>query len=417
MPVVINSAILLFLSAIFSGAETAFTNLSPARVEILKKDKKFASKLVYRLHEKLDMLISLSLIMSNGVNIILATYLTIAFTGFFGVELGGLLSATAGTILVIVFGEIIPKKIAIMYTVGFARATAHLLQFCRFAAFPVLFPVMLINKYLDKIKKHDNNESKQLMQEEIEATLGIGHLHGALEGKEFKMMKRLLLLNDREVSHIMRPKNDIIAIQADKTLRQLVNLSAKHNISRVPVYETSIDEIEHIIHIPQLSAELLDAENLDRPVSDFRSGKALKVPESRILDDLFFDFQENRIHMAIVLDEFGQTSGLITLEDIVEEIFGNIEDETDRKEDKIKVIDEGNCIVEGDVSLEDIEESIDIEFAAKYPKHKTVSWLILEILHRFPKQGEAIAVPGSDIVIGVVEMVRESIAKVEVKKI
>lgn len=416
LPVAINSLILLFLSAVFSGAETAFTNLSPARVELIREDGKFASRLIYKLSQRLDMLISLSLILSNGVNIFLATYLTIFFTGIFGIELGGVLSATIGTILVILFGEIVPKKIAIMFTVTFARATAHLLEFCRFVIYPVLLPVLLVNKALDKIKKQDPEKSRQLMQDEIQATLGIGHSHGALENKEFKMMTQLLLLNDKEASQIMTHQSDIVAIQADSTLRALVKLAAKHNISRVPVYTDSINDIEYIVHTPQLNAYLLDPTNLDRPVSDFCSTKALKVPESKIIDDLFFEFQEKRIHMAIVLNEFGQTSGLITLEDIIEEIFGNIEDESDKTVDEIRILDDNRCVVQGDVTIEEIENSMDIVLPIEHPKHKSISWLILDILHRFPKEGEVIKVPDSYIRLKVLDMDKEYIDKVEVRK-
>ena len=415
LPVAINSIILLFLSAIFSGAETAFTNLSPARVEIIREDGKFGSKLIYKLYQKLDMLISLSLILSNAVNIFLATYLTIFFTGLFGIELGGILSATIGTILVILFGEIIPKKIAIMFTVAFARATAHLLELCRYLIYPVLLPVLFINNALDKIKKHDVEENRQLMQDEIQATLGIGHTHGALEKKEFKMMTQLLLLNDKEVSQIMTHKSDIISIQADATLKSLVKLAAKHKVSRIPIYTDSKDDIDYIVHTPQLSAYLLDPANLDRPVSDFCKTKALKVPESKILDDLFFEFQEKRIHMAIVLDEFGSTSGLITLEDIIEEIFGNIEDESDEKTDEIRILDDNSCVVEGSVTIEEVEESIKVVVPTGYPKHKSISWLILDILHRFPKEGEVIKVPESYIRLKVISMDEEYIDKVEIR--
>lgn len=415
LPVAINSIILLFLSAIFSGAETAFTNLSPARVELIREDGKFGSKLIYKLYQKLDMLISLSLILSNGVNIFLATYLTIFFTGIFGIELGGILSATVGTVLVIIFGEIIPKKIAILFTVPFARATAHLLEMSRYLIYPLLLPVLFINKALDKIKKSDPEKNRQLMQEEIQATLGIGHLHGALENKEFKMMTQLLLLNDKEASQIMTHVSDIIAIKADSSLRKLVKLAAKHNVSRIPVFNDSINEIDFIIHTPQLNSYLLDPINLDRPVSDFKSMKVLKVPESKIIDDLFFEFQEKRIHMAIVLNEFGHTSGLITLEDIIEQIFGNIEDESDKASEDIRIIDEDKCVVDGDVTIAEVEESINIVLPAEYPKHKSISWLILEILHRFPKEGEAVRVPESSIRLSVLDMDKEYIDKIEIR--
>lgn len=416
IPVIINSSILLFLSAVFSGAETAFTNLTPARAEMLRTDGKFASKLVYKLYRRLDMVISLSLILSNGVNIFLATYLAIFFTGLFGVELGGLLSATVGTVLVILFGEIIPKKFAILFPVTGSRVTAHLLEFCRIIIYPVLVPVLLINRGLDRLKKQDKEETREVMHEEIKATLGIGHSEGALEKKEYQMMNQLLLLKDKEVSHIMRHRNEIVAIKADKTLRALVKLTAKHNISRVPVYNESLDDIEYIVHTPQLTAQLLQPANLERPVADFCAMKALKVPESMLLDDLFFEFQEKRLHMAIVLDEYGQTSGLITLEDIVEQIFGDIEDESDDEDDSIIRQDDGSLVVDSDVSLEDAEEHLPVPFPDAYPKHKSLSWLVHEILHRFPEDGEVIGVPESELLLVVKGKRKEHITKVQIRQ-
>lgn len=415
--VVINSVILLFLSGVFSGAETAFTNLSPARLEIIRKEGKFASKLVYKLCQKLDLIISLSLILSNAVNMILATYLTIFFTGLFGVELGGLLSVTVGTVLVIVFGEIVPKKIAILYPVEFSRWTAHLLEFCRIVIFPVLIPILFLNKALDKIKKRTAGEQKIELQNEIIATLGIGHNQGALESQEYKMMNQLLLLNDKEVSEIMTHRSEIVAIKADSTLRELLTLVSEHNLSRVPVYEESIDDISYIIHTPQLNSHLIRKGNLERPVIDFCVQKAFKVPESKILDDLFFEFQKKRLHMAIVLNEFGETSGLITLEDIIEQIFGDIEDETDKKEENITKIDDNTFMVQGGVEIEDLEDLVGLKMPDDFPKHKSISWLILDILHRFPEEGETIMIPETNITLEVLDMDEEYIDKVLVKKV
>lgn len=416
LPVLFNVFILLFLSAIFSGAETAFTNLSRARLEVIRKDNKFASELIYKLYKNLDLLITLTLALSNGVNILLATYLTIFFSSLFGVELGGTLSATIGTFLVIIFGEIIPKKIAILFPVEFSRATAHLLSYLHFILYPFLYPLKILNLLLDKAAQKfvaiNDVEVREIMQQEIKATLGIGHSHGALESQEYKMMKKLLLLNDKEVREIMTHRNDIFAVSAEKTLREVIEISSELNVSRLPVYTESIDNIGYIIHVPQLSQYLLDPSNLDKKILDLAATKAFKVPETKILDDLFFEFQKKRVHMAIVLDEFGKTSGLITLEDIVEQIFGEIDDETDEIETPVEAIDEQKVRAEGDATLEEIQEVLNIQFPQKYPKHKTISWLILHILHRFPEEGEIITVPGTTIKIEIVDKDGEYVDKV-----
>lgn len=415
LPVIINVTVLLFLSALFSGAETAFTNLSPARIEIIRNDNKFASKLIYSLYNKLDLVISLCLILSNGVNIFLATYLAIFFTSLFGVDLGGTLSATVGTVLVIIFGEIMPKKIAILFSVEFSRLTAHLLNFLRIALYPVLFPILLINSLMDKIKRDDKEEELNILQQEIDATLNIGHDMGALESKEYAMMQQLLLLNDRHASEIMTHRSDIVAISADAKLRDLLELSVQNNASRIPVYEESIDHISYIIHIFQLTQLLLDERNLDKPVREFCTTPAFKIPESKIIDDLFIEFQKKRLHMAIVLDEFGVTTGLITLEDVVEQIFGEIEDETDVNVDAIKQLDDTLYQVEGDTTLEDIEEYTGYNFPDEYPKHKTIGWLILNILNRFPKEGEVLEIVDSNLRLEVVDKDGEYIDKVNIE--
>jgi len=416
LPVVFNVLILLFLSAVFSGAETAFTNISRARIEVIRRDKKFASLLVYQLYKKLDLLITLTLALSNGVNILLATYLTIFFGSLFGVELGGTLSATIGTVLVIIFGEIIPKKIAILFPVEFSRWTAHLLSSLNFILYPFLYPLKLLNQALDKLAekfvKRNEAEARDLMQQEIKATLGIGHFHGALESKEYKMMQQLLLLNDREVKEIMINRNDIYAISADKTLRDVIEISARLNISRLPIFTKDIDNIEYIAHVPQLIPFIIDSSNLDKKILEFCKAKAFKVPETKILDDLFVEFQKKRVHMAIVLDEFGKTSGLITLEDIVEQIFGEIEDETDEVEISVETIEDNKARASGDATLETVQDILGIKFPDQFPKHKTLSWLVLDILHRFPDEGEIIAVPNSKIKIEVVDKDGEYIDKV-----
>lgn len=420
LSVVFNVLSLLFLSAIFSGAETAFTNLSRARIEVIRRDNKFASHIIYQLYKKLDLLITLTLALSNGVNILLATYLTIFFSSLFGVELGGTLSATIGTLLVIIFGEIIPKKIAILFPVEFSRGTAHLLSFLNFILYPFLFPLKILNQVMDTLAKKyaikNDMESREIMQQEIKATLGIGHTHGALESQEYQMMKKLLLLNDKEVKEIMTHRNDIYALSAKRTLREVIQISSELNISRLPIFTENIDNIEYIVHVPQLSQFFLDPSNLDKKIIEFCSTKAFKVPETKILDDLFVEFQKKRVHMAIVLDEFGKTSGLITLEDIVEQIFGEIEDETDEIEVPVEAIDEKKARAEGDATLENIQDILNIRFPKEFPKHKTVSWLILDILHRFPEEGEIISIPGTDIQIEVIDKDGEYIDKVFIIK-
>lgn len=285
----------------------------------------------------------------------------------------------------------------------------------------MLYPLKVLNKTLDRAAKKfaakSDAENRELMQQEINATLGIGHSYGALESKEYQMMQKLLLLNDKEVREIMTHRSDIYAVSAHKTLRQVIEISSELNVSRLPIYTETIDEIEYVVHVPQLSQFMLDPKNLDRKILDFCTTKAFKIPETKILDDLFFEFQKKRVHMAIVLDEFGNTSGLITLEDIVEQIFGEIEDETDEVGAPVQVIDENKVRSNGDASIEDVQAASNIKFPDDFPKHKTVNWVILHILHRFPEEGEIISVPKSNIKIEVIDKDGEYVDKVSIEQL
>jgi putative hemolysin len=347
----LNLTFLLFLSALFSGAETAYTKIPPSKAEVLRNKKGHLNKITLFLHDRLDIVITVNLILSNLANIMISAYITVIATTSFGTGKGLFIAVSLGTFLILVFGEIIPKKIAILFPIGFAKFSAYILYMFYYLLYPAIIPISHSLKWIDKIIYKGNDIKANISEEEVGAMLDLGKKEGALQSQEYEMIKNLMLLNDKEVQDIMVRRNDIVAIQEDATLKDLIKLVAESKLSRIPVYKDNISEIDGIIFIPKIIPYILDSNNLDRRIKDFNPHDALKVPESKILDDLFFEFQKKRVHMAIVLDEFGETSGLITLEDIVEEIFGNIEDETDKIEVKIRKHKNGELLCSGDVLL------------------------------------------------------------------
>ncbi len=254
------------------------------------------------------------------------------------------------------------------------------------------------------------------MEEEVEAMLYLGKKEGALERQEYEMMKNLMLLNDKEARDVMVRRSDIIAICENATLRELLILAADSKLSRIPVYKEDETEIDSIIVIPKMIHHMVDAKNLDRSIKEFNPDNAFKVPESKILDDLFFEFQKKRVHIAIVVDEFGETSGLITLEDIVEEIFGEIEDETDKTEKKIQKNKNEELVCSSEVLLSDALKVFnpEVSVSEEISLNTTLSRLILDKLHSFPKEGQKIDFQELNMSIQVIDMDDEYIDKVKV---
>ncbi len=414
---IINIIFLLFLSALFSGAETAFTSISASRAEVLRKKKSNLNKITLFLYDRLDVVITINLILSNLVNIVITSYITVLATTAFGTGKGLLYAISIGTISILIFGEIIPKKIAILFSVGFAKFSAYILYFFYYVLYPIVLPISHALQSVDKIIKKNKNHKGDISEEEVEAMLDLGKKEGALESQEYEMMKNLMLLNDKEVRDIMTRKSDIVAISENATLQELLELADVSKLSRIPVYKEDVSDIDRIISIPQIISYVKNSKNLDRLIKEFNPHKAFKIPESKILDDLFFEFQKKRVHMAIVLDEFGETSGLITLEDIVEEIFGDIEDETDKVEVKIRKNKNGELFCNSDILLSEALKSFEqekIDNTEDVPLNKTLSGLILDKLHRFPKEGERIEFEEFGLFMVIIDMDEEYIDKVKV---
>lgn len=410
-------AFLLFLSALFSGAETAYTSISPSKAEVLRKKKGHLDKITFFLYNRLDVVITVNLILSNLANILISSYITILATTAFGTGKGLLYAVSVGTILILVFGEIIPKKIAILFPIGFSKFSAYILYFFYYLLYPAILPISHGLKSIDKLIHKGEEKKGDISEEEVGAMLDLGKKEGALKSQEYEMIKNLMLLNDKEARDIMVRRNDIVAIQEDATLRELLKLAADSKLSRIPVYKDDSSEIDSIISIPRIIPFIADAQNLDRSIKEFNPHKAFKIPESKILDDLFFEFQKKRVHMAIVLDEFGETSGLITLEDIMEEIFGDIEDETDKIEVKIRKNQNGELFCKSEVLLSEALKFFNYEtnHYEEIPNiNKSLSWLILDKLHRFPQEGEKIDFEEFEISMVIIDMDEEYIDKVKI---
>ena len=384
-------ALLLFLSAIISGSEVAFfsfthNDLAACKVSSNPKDKRVVSML-----QKPQRLLATILIMNNLVNITivtLATYITWEIVGTR--TAGGYIIATltlVTTVAIVFFGEVVPKVYANQNNVMFARNASGLLYVADTVFWPLSWFLISLSTIIEKrVQRKGYNVSI----DELHHALNITAEKEATE-EEKGILKGIVNFGTLTVTQVMRSRIDITAIDMDTDFHELMNLINKTGYSRIPIYKETIDRIEGMLYIKDLlpyvdNDEKFQWQNLLRP--------AFFVPESKRVDSLFKDFQEKRVHIAIVVDEYGGTSGLVTLEDLIEEIVGEINDEFDN-EDEIAYnkLDNNTFVFEGKISLNDFCKIINVEnnvFDPVKGESESLGGLMLEINSKLPNVGEKI---------------------------
>lgn len=382
--------IMLGCSAFVSISETAFFSLSPAHRETLRQENGPRDRLVLQLLEKPQMLLATLLIANNFVNIVLTLLLAYCTSEFFQFGDSKLLEFIVETILItfllLLFGEITPK----------IHATVEPLRIARFACgtlnvlSKVLYPFALLLVKSSSIVEHrmEHHGHGNLSMDELSRAVELTEI--ATE-EEKDILEGITKFGNRQVSDIMHSRLDIVDIDINANFKDLLNIIISSGYSRIPVYSGTSDRIQGILY----SKDLLP--HLDKP-TNFRWQRLIRpayfVPESKKLDDLLSEFQTNKVHLAIVVDEYGGTSGLVTLEDILEEIVGEISDEYDEEEKQYTRLADNIYLFEGKTLLNDFYKILDIE-ESKFEKvageAETLAGLVLELKGDFPKRGETVS--------------------------
>lgn len=384
-------AVLLFLSALVSGSEVAFFSLSHTDLSTCKASPSSADKRIVRLLQGPQRLLATILIMNNLINITivtLATYVTWAIVG--SKTAGGYIVAVLTiitTVAIVFFGEVVPKVYANQNNLSFARSTSGLLNLADTIFWPFSWLLLSISSIVEKrVERKGYNVSIDELNHALELTA-----EKDTTEEEKGILKGIVNFGTLTVTQVMRSRVDITAIDYETDFHELMDLINKTGYSRIPIYKETIDKIEGVLYIKDLlpfvdKDEKFVWQNLLRP--------AFFVPESKRVDSLFKDFQEKRVHMAIVVDEYGGTSGLVTLEDLIEEIVGEINDEFDN-EDEIAYnkLDNNTFVFEGKISLNDFCKVVNVEgniFDAVKGESESLGGLILEINSKLPNVGEKI---------------------------
>ncbi len=374
---------LLIISAFMSGSEVAFFSLSPGDIDKLSGNKSKLSQMVIHHLKTPDRLLATILITNNFVNVgivVTSTFITNALFTFSGPAwLGFLLQVVVVTFMILFVSEVFPKIYANRFSVAIARYTAPILSAFGRIFWPIstflIYSTTIVNRKLA-------NRSKNLSIDELSNALELTEKH-LLEEK--KILKGIVKFGNIAVCEIMKPRVDTVAAEIKIPFDELLKLIEESGYSRIPVYEDTFDQIRGILYIKDLLSHF-------KEVAGFKWQSLIRpsyfVPESKKINDLLEEFQVHHIHMAIVVDEYGGTSGIITLEDILEEIVGEISDESDEEELPYEKLDDSNYIFEGKTHLNDFYKLAVIKensFDEIKGEADTLAGLILELKGEIPK--------------------------------
>ncbi|MCR4848788.1 MAG: gliding motility-associated protein GldE [Bacteroidales bacterium] len=380
--------LLLVASALISSSETAYFSLQPADIDSLESMNDPKSQLVLQLRENPKMLLATILIGNNFVNVtitLLATYIVSEMFDMANHPAAAfIMELVVVTSLVLLIGEIIPKILAAKKPVRFARFMARTLQVLIVLFKPLSKLLVNSTSFMDK---HLERKKADISMDDLSTAVDIA-TESSTPLDEKNMLKGIASFTEKEVSNVMKPRIDIVAVEVGMPFREMLDTVIKSGFSRIPVYEESLDKVSGILYVkdllPYLDAQTFEWRMLLRP--------AFFVPENRKINDLFQDFREKKIHIAIVVDEYGGTSGLITMEDVIEEIVGEINDEFDnvKQEQHYTKIDDTTYLFKAQTSIVDFCKVFNLDedyFEEQQGEADTLAGLVLEIEGRIPEIG------------------------------
>lgn len=403
--------LLLFVSGFASGSEMGIFSLKPSDLDELNEEKTERDKAIKSLREDSERTLATILITNNLVNvtiIMLCNYFfanVVSFGNAYWLEF--LCITVILTFLLLLFGEIMPKILSAQNPLRFARTVVNGILLCRKLFWPLSTILIHTGIVAEKLMK---KESHVLSVDELEQALELTDKSGIKD--EQNMLEGIVRFGDETAKEVMTSRQDVVDLSISSTFKEVLKCIVDNNYSRIPVYQGSIDNIRGVLYIKDLLP------HLGKP-ANFRWQSMIRppyfVPETKKIDDLLREFQDNKVHMAIVVDEFGGTSGIVTLEDIIEEIVGEINDEYDEDEKSYIKVNDTTYIFEGKTLLSDFTKIMDVDsdlFDDVEGDADTLAGLLLELKGEFPAPHETFSHGG--FTFEAIEMDERRIAKVKV---
>ena len=380
---------LLFFAAIVSGAEVAFFSLSQKDLDDASPESPKKVRIITKLLEKPKKLLATLLVANNFINISIVILFSFLGRNLFDFiilpSVKFLTEILFITFLILFFGEVLPKIYASRNNIKFAITIAHPIFILDKLLSPISLPMRSLTLYLQKkLGKQKSNFSVDQLSQALELTSS-----EETSSDEQKILEGIVSFGNTDTKQVMSPRIDIFALEVDETFEEIFPKIVDKGFSRIPVYRDNIDHIEGVLFVKDLIP------HIDKKEFDWTTlmREPFFVPENKKLDNLLKDFQGMKNHLAIVVDEYGGTSGLVSLEDVIEEIVGDISDEFDDENINFSQIDDKNFLFEGKIYLKDFYRIVSVNeevFEEQKGEAETLAGLILEILGNFPKKGQKV---------------------------
>ena len=402
--------VLLFLSAFFSATETALLSLNKLKVHHLVKKEIPNAALVLKMIANPSRLLSTILVGNNIVNIAASALATSMALRLFG-QAGIGITVGVLTVLILIFAEITPKTYAAAHNESLSLRIARLVNGIEIVFFPLVKLLSIITGVLIKVIGGKANPHKiTITEEEIRTLVDLGKSHGSIESAEVEMITRVFDLNDTLVKDIMVHRVDIVGIPEETSLRQAWKIIADTNHSRVPVYKHSLDHIVGVLY----AKDLIKYQNsIDSEVIKNIMRKPYFVPVTKSIGELLKELRGEKIHIAVVLDEYGGTAGLAFLEDVVETVVGTIGDEFDNFTPLVEELGKGEFLVSARAKVAEVNQLVGLDLPQE--NHDTLGHLIFRLLGYIPSKGDTIDLSGATFIIDEVDKNRAKRIRIKVK--
>ncbi|WP_415380899.1 hemolysin family protein [Halosimplex sp. TS25] len=376
--------LLLLGSGFFSSSEIALFSLPAHQIDAMVEQGLIGAQAVKSLKEDPHRLLVTILVGNNMVNITMSSVSTTIVGFYFDPGTAVIVSSLGITSMVLVFGESAPKSYAVEHTEVHARRVARGLKIVEKVLWPLITIFYYLTGLVNKVTGGSPSiESTYVTRDELRNMIKTGEREGILDEDEREMLQRTLRFTDASAKEVMTPRLDVVAVSAEATVEEAIRQCIQSGHARLPAYEGSLDNVTGVFDIRELQeSDYGDFDDLD--VTDVVT-PTLHVPESKNIDDLLSEMRENRIHMAIVIDEFGATEGIVTMEDVTEEIVGEIlVGDEDRP---IESVDETEVLVRGEVNIDEVNETLDIDLP-EGEEFETIAGFVFNLAGRLVEEGE-----------------------------
>lgn len=389
--------ICLILSAFFSSSETAFISLERFRVQHMVETKVKGAKRVARMLERPDRFLSTILLGNNLVNTAAAAIATILAVNLWGQDMGVIVATFGVAIILLIFAETMPKTFANRHAERLALLFVRPVEIISWIFSPVVVVLSWLASGVTKLVGGTPVPQSLVSDEEIRTMITVGHKEGTVEKAEAELLDAVFEFGDRPVSEALVPRPEVIGVGKGSTLAEFLTIYSEHPISRFPVYEENMDKVIGIISIKDVLMALAKGTvTSDSPIDELIR-PAYFTPETKRISELFAEMKDKNYRMAIVVDEYGGTAGIVSLSRLMEEIVGPVGDELAAAEKEYEPIDEYTFQVDGGMRIEEANEELGLELPEG--DYETVAGFVLHLLGRIPKQGKQLKYHGLKMVI------------------